>query len=301
MRISEKIRQIDSDINNQTYIIAEMIRLFFTPGKKMKILLSARRKEWEKRIRSGFRFTDHELDFNEFTPENIKKSDLVVPLTIDDLEVLNKDLSLVEHNAIPIPRLETIKLCSDKYQFYLALKANGFEHALPRVGANLPYPYILKRKSGEYGNDVYVITDAEKEREYADVVNSEDFFHQQVIESLNEYATHILFKDNKIQASLNMEYTWRSKTAINGKDKSLSCKVAHCPHLDLFADILKSIGFQGLCCFDYKVVDGKPYIFEINPRFGGSLCSFFFSFIRHLDKGGQRTAARDMKPANILS
>jgi predicted ATP-grasp superfamily ATP-dependent carboligase len=33
---------------------------------------------------------------------------------------------------------------------------------------------------------------------------------------------------------------------------------------------------------NYKVVRGLPYILEINPRFGGSLTPYFFSFIRHL-------------------
>jgi hypothetical protein len=31
------------------------------------------------------------------------------------------------------------------------------------------------------------------------------------------------------------------------------------------------LNFQGLCCFNYKLVDGQPVIFELNPRFGGSL------------------------------
>ncbi len=35
-------------------------------------------------------------------------------------------------------------------------------------------------------------------------------------------------------------------------------------------------------CINYKVVNGQPVIFEINPRFGGSLSLFFFSFLRHL-------------------
>ncbi|MGH8049795.1 MAG: hypothetical protein ACREPB_03945, partial [Arenimonas sp.] len=37
------------------------------------------------------------------------------------------------------------------------------------------------------------------------------------------------------------------------------------------------------CCFNYKVRDGQAMILEINPRFGGSLCQYFISFIRHLD------------------
>ena len=35
--------------------------------------------------------------------------------------------------------------------------------------------------------------------------------------------------------------------------------------------ILKKIAYKGLCCFNYKIVDDKPLIFEMNPRFGASL------------------------------
>jgi 5-formaminoimidazole-4-carboxamide-1-beta-D-ribofuranosyl 5'-monophosphate synthetase len=38
--------------------------------------------------------------------------------------------------------------------------------------------------------------------------------------------------------------------------------------LELF---LKPYNFTGTCCFDYKIKDGKHYIFEINPRIGGQL------------------------------
>ena len=35
---------------------------------------------------------------------------------------------------------------------------------------------------------------------------------------------------------------------------------------------MRAIGFDnGICCFDYKLVDGRPVIFELNPRFGASL------------------------------
>ncbi|HWD90592.1 MAG TPA: ATP-grasp domain-containing protein [Mucilaginibacter sp.] len=283
--IPEKINQINSKVNNWGYFITELIRLKIARKEKMKILFSVK-PAWEKRIRSGFGFTHHEIDFNEFTPENIKKSDLVVPLTISDLIVLNKDRSLIENNVIPIPVLDTIQLCGDKYQFYLTLKEKGFEYLLPEVGRNLPYPYILKRKSSEQGYDCYLILDAEKEKQYKDLIDSDDFFHQKVIESIHEYATHILFKNDEIQASVTLKYTWSSNTAINGQEEFISRKIVKCPHLELFSAILKSIDFQGLCCIDYKVVDGKPYIFEINPRFGGSLSMFFFAFIRHLDKKG---------------
>ncbi len=51
--------------------------------------------------------------------------------------------------------------------------------------------------------------------------------------------------------------------------------------LDVFADILQIAGFtDGTCCVDYKVVDGIPKIFEVNPRFGWSLLYDLGNYLR---------------------
>ena len=77
-------------------------------------------------------------------------------------------------------------------------------------------------------------------------------------------------------------YEFDSEIPIKGQDAWLYRAIRRCPYLTLFSNILNSIGFQGLCCVNYKVERGRPYILEINPRFGGSLTPYFFSFIRHL-------------------
>jgi predicted ATP-grasp superfamily ATP-dependent carboligase len=43
------------------------------------------------------------------------------------------------------------------------------------------------------------------------------------------------------------------------------------PYPDLFAQILTRLDYEGTACFNYKIANGQPMIFEINPRFGGSL------------------------------
>ena len=41
-----------------------------------------------------------------------------------------------------------------------------------------------------------------------------------------------------------------------------------------FQSILRFIGFNGLCCVNYKLRNERPVILEINPCFGASLCPF---------------------------
>jgi predicted ATP-grasp superfamily ATP-dependent carboligase len=223
------------------------------------------------------------LAFKEFTDENIAKNDLVVPLTMKDLRYLSQHKELSSKNPIPVPTLDAITICDDKFLFYTTLKQNGFEKNLPRIGTNLPYSYILKKKVAEDGDDCYIITDEKQERNYEQLISDPEYFCQEIIAGKQEYATHILFKNGKIKSSINIKYDFKEALPIKGKNTYISRKICRCPYLDLFTEMLNSIGFEGLCCFNYKVRDNRPYVFEVNPRFGGSLSPFFFSFVSRLN------------------
>ncbi|MDP9046914.1 MAG: hypothetical protein M3N14_02175 [Bacteroidota bacterium] len=247
----------------------------------MKILFS-NKPVWEKNISVGFRTTRHKLTFSDFTLENMRSNDLLVPLTMRDLKLLSTNSKTFNKNLIPIPTLDAIHICDDKYLFYQTLVKTGFTKFLPKVGSGLPYPYILKKKVAEDGDNCYIISNPGKERELETLINSPEYFCQEIIQGTGEYATHILYKNGRLVSSLNIKYVFDDETPIKGQDKFISKKICNCPHLELFLSVLESIGFEGLCCFNYKEIDGHPFILEVNPRFGGSLSSFFFSFVTRL-------------------
>ena len=122
----------------------------------------------------------------------------------------------------------------------------------------------------------------EDEFAFLEQVNDPAFFYQEIIKGTIEFATHILFVNDRIVKSLNIMYEFEQDTPIKGQTPSLYLMIHRCPYLELFSSILKAIEFQGLCCVNYKVANGQPYILAINPRFGGSLAPYFFSFIRHM-------------------
>jgi predicted ATP-grasp superfamily ATP-dependent carboligase len=280
--IELKLKRWEANINKSRFYASELIRAFFSHRPHLRILFSER-PERETFIRKGFRFLPHQLDFDVFTPENISKSDLVIPLTMLDLRNLDQVRHLIQNNPIPIPSLQAVNICDDKYLFCKTLEEKGFGNVIPETGPNLPYPYMLKKKVSEGGYGCYIISNAEEEKELKHVINDPDYFCQQTIEGKNEYATHVFFKDHKIVSSINIKYFFSNDTFVKGKDKSICTKISKCPYLDLFSSILDAIDYEGLCCFNYKVVNGKPLILEINPRFGASLSMFFFSFIRRLE------------------
>jgi carbamoylphosphate synthase large subunit len=161
--------------------------------------------------------------------------------------------------------------------------ANGFGSLIPKMGKPLMYPYIVKTSIDEGGKTCQVIANSQQEDAVSEAFVPPEYFAQEFIAGPLEYALHAIFKDQDIRCSMNVEYAFGTGTPIKGREKITYTKICHCPYLDLFSSIVLSIGFQGLCCINYKVLDGRPFLIEINPRFGSSLRSYFLSFVRHLE------------------
>ena len=276
-RLNPRIREISFN----AFHARERFQSHLFSERKMKILFSYQ-QNLQKNIKAGFYDTPHEIAFEDFSPRNIKNYDLIVPLNLPDLKYLNEVRNLIIDNPIPIPSMESILLCDDKYLLNKSLAANGFGRFLPKMGGTLAYPYILKKRIDVSGGNSHLISDKQQEQVISDISTHPEYFSQNFIMGSYEYATHILFKNQRIVHSMNIEYKFNTETPIKGKDKPIYTMICHCPYLDVFAAILTSIGFNGLCCINYKVCDNHLFLLEINPRFGGSLSRYLFSFIRHV-------------------
>lgn len=264
-------------LRNRLFIqFLRLRKALFSPGRPYKILISESKPDWTPDIRKGFRNSKHHISFDQINPDTVKKYDLVVPLTIQEL-VDQEIQRLLRNNPIPLPSTEAVNLCDDKNLFNASLISKGYARYIPKVDGEQTYPYILKKKVDQYGENTHIIDGPGDEEQYAEALSSKDYFTQELIRGQSEYATHIVFKDQKIQSSLNIKYIFEGDKSIKGKDRSITI-ICTCPYLKVFASILQDIGYEGLCCFNYKVRDGIPYIIEINPRFGGSLAPYFYLF-----------------------
>ena len=267
---------------NRFYVKSEkLLALFFVGGGK-KILFSEK-PDWMDYIRDGFRGLPHQVDFGPITMESYDRYDAVVPLTIDSLDEARR-YSHLKKNLLPVPSAESVRLCNDKYEFNRALIRAGYRDFIPRmgIGQDLSPPYILKKRVGWWGDGCYIIRNRDDEQTHLEHINDPDYFCQEFIPGPVEFATHVLFSNGRIIKALNIKYEFASDSPIKGQDPDLLKAVHRCSYLNLFARVLRTVGFEGLCCVNYKVARGRPFLLEINPRFGGSLGSFFFSFVRHL-------------------
>lgn len=237
--------------------------------------------DFEPKLRLGFRYSPYSVDFADITEENLrdKEYNLFVPLTLEDIEYLAPYRHLLKDNPLPIPSWESIQICDDKETFNNTLPEMGYAEWIPKVDSSLKPPYILKKKVDYWGANTYLVDTDEKVELYQDKISSPEYFMQQVIPGTKEYATHFIIKNKQVVCWLNVEYTFENELPIKGKSPILYKKFVDCPYLDEFTDMLNGIGFEGLCCFNYKVWHNQPYMIEINPRFGNSLMPFFFSFV----------------------
>jgi hypothetical protein len=247
-------------------------------GQKLDILFNFY-GGYVDRLSFAFRYSPHRIRQEELSIENLASCDLVIPLTTPAIRFVNKYRDLVPNNPIPIPSDGAVDLCDDKFLFSTVLSDAGFSEFIPRIGPQQCYPYLLKKRVSNTSYDVFIIKDEADEKNYVDQLQSDEFFCQEIVAGQSEYAAHVLFKGNKIVKSLNFECQFDAENPIKNKDPHSPHRISPCPHLDLFADILRSVGFEGLCCFDYKEQNGRPMILELNPRIGASLCQFSLPFV----------------------
>lgn len=94
----------------------------------------------------------------------------------------------------------------------------------------------------------------------------------------------MLVRDGRIQRALTLEFTFAHAMPVKSRDgAAIAIRLRRTPHRRLFTAMLRAIGFEGVGCFNYKLVDGRPLVFEFIPRFGASLAPYFPWWPRSLD------------------
>lgn len=240
---------------------------------QVRRILFSRKKGWENAIRA--RLSSDDVSFGSFRNSalNPDSFDLVVPLTLSDIRWLNSPAGASLRGKSLVPSDESIALCNDKLTFAELLISQGFGIHVPNITGPFECPYILKRRIGEWGVDSVLITDRVMAQEHLGRMFAADGFRQKYITGRSEFATHLLATGSEITYCGTVEAEFDSDRFVFSRSEQPKVRraVDHSRHLGLFSRILRKLEFEGLCCFDYKLCDGVVQIFELNPRFGGSL------------------------------
>ncbi len=227
--------------------------------------------------------------FVDLAHADIDDFDVVVPVQIEHYEPLARFPALRGRKFL-IPSAEVVALCDDKLKLNEFLVGKGFDNLVPpRRDFGPPYPYVRKKRRGWYGLHCQIVHGADDERDLD--LSDDAWFAQAYVPGETECATHILRVGGRIRYASTVTYTMAAAALVKGQHHApVSTAFAPgCTYLDRFAEVLEALEFEGTACLDYRVVSGQPVLFEINPRFGGSLCgdvtAYVDAYIAALDRG----------------
>ena len=239
-------------------------------------VLFSKRDDWEPFIRADFKPFHHvTLEFEKMSEEAVERADFVVPYELSDLLWLSDRPSLTKNKPIPIPARRVVDLCHNKRLLNSTLVDLGFESLIPSTSVPLVPPYILKPNTGENSIGTFIVTSFDSEIRNSHLLADSENIKQQLIPGEYEYATHMAVRAGELLAELTIEYRFDTTLPIKGKSKRIWKRATSCPDVGKLLDVLRAIEFEGICCFNYKMVEGKIMLIELNPRFGGSLSPHF--------------------------
>jgi hypothetical protein len=130
----------------------------------------------------------------------------------------------------------------------------------------IQYPCIVKSAVGSGGREQRIVHSSES----IGTVDNTLIFSQYIL-GKTEFATNIFYARGKILNHVTYKKSFDQEYFILGQDKPPLNERVETPFLDIFGAIMEKTAFIGICCFDYKIHDGIPKIFEINGRIGYTL------------------------------
>jgi hypothetical protein len=248
---------------------------------------------WEPSIRAklGPRYAG---DFTKLDDADLEAFDAVAPLLKGHYRALARRPDLFGRKFIH-PTAEVVALCHDKLALARFLIAKGFGDFTPALRASgPPYPYVWKQRRSGWGRDCHIVMGPDDEARFD--LTDQDWFAQALAPGRVEFATHVLRVNGELRYVSTVAYGMDGPMLVHGQNHSPISAQLHrgCPYPALFSDILSALDYQGTACIDYKIVDGKPLIFEINPRFGASLSldvsAYLDAYLGALDLGAARAS-----------
>lgn len=241
--------------------------------------------DWEPEIRE--RLPDaYALTFADFDQQDVAAFDLVVPLRTADTELLARGFASGRDVRALFPHAEVLARCEDKLAFNEWLIANGFGRYVPRMTEPFEYPYLVKARRGQWGEGIEIVHNAVEEELLWAPANPTESFRQQYVPGPIEQSTHLLVRSGEVRFRRHVEFVFDGRLYVKGHRarRWIQREVDLDEHMALFAAIVAKLGYEGTCCFGYKVVDGHPWIFELNARYGASLTPFVAEYLAALEQ-----------------
>jgi len=222
----------------------------------------------------------------------ILEENIHMVFSLNDLEagLLAENRSALEHETgatFYVPPAETLYVCADKWRTFEFAQQIGVatpETFLTVAGAldavehgRIQFPLIIKPRWGSASVGLYVVENQANletgfeacgtavAKSAMSLLGSEDsVIIQEVIQGA-EYGVDILY-DRK---GCFIGFTAKKKLAMRAGETDKAVTVAPEPFQEMVGKIAKALPHRGNLDCDFFERDGKFYLLEFNPRFGG--------------------------------
>lgn len=218
-----------------------------------------------------------------YNEQQFKNAKYVIPL-------FEHNIIILKNNGIKsnIPDADTVNTFKSKIKFHQYCINNNLKSLVPKTFSNLDdikndqtiNKIIIKKDVSGWGVGCEIIDKNEIKQEYFNGNNIQEYLPGKI-----EYVSHIIAKNGKIvlcityETITNEEYYIKNSNYKCVKINSIKLNKSYINQLENF---LIPCAYNGICCFDYKIVDNQIKVFEINPRIGGSLLGNIKDFLKVL-------------------
>lgn len=195
---------------------------------------------------------------------------LLVPTIDDELTIFAEavDRFAAMGVRVMVSPPETTNLCDDKYATCLALQELGIDAAESFLPSALPadprFPLFIKPRVGRGGVSAFPVRNA---RELAFFV---DYVPNPVIQGFlegPEFTIDLLCDFNGRPLSV----VPRERVVVRAGVVDRGRTVAHPALIQLGLKCAGALAFVGAVNIQCRLVEGRPVVFEINPRFSGGI------------------------------
>ncbi|WP_149764063.1 hypothetical protein [Paracoccus thiocyanatus] len=248
-------------------------------------ILFGMKADWSEALAKGTAAAGIKSEMADLRHADLSGFDAVVPLTLWDRGFLaQRQVRGETFNAL-FPSAAAQGNCDDKLRFNRILAGAGLGEFVPALiadPADLPAgtPIIVKRRHDEWGKLSRIV---HVQAGLSAIHDPAKEFLQEYIGGTLELSAHLLLRGGRIIFARTARFEMPDVPHVKGIStgyKNLQWQKGS-DHLDLFSRILAAVGFDdGTCCIDFREVEGKPKIFEINPRMGGSLTGNVGDYLR---------------------
>lgn len=196
-------------------------------------------------------------------------TDVELPLFAEHKDYLRNKYNV----TVVVSKSEAINIANNKWLTAEFLKENGFPYPksalttdkeqIEYLRKNATFPFIAKPIDGARSKGIKNITTEEELEEICKYPNNL-VVQEKIGEEEGEFTTGCVVVGGKCVAVVSLVRDLRDGNTWRAYRQGDS------PYDSTIAAIAEKIGVEGPANFQYRIKDGKPFVFEVNCRFSGT-------------------------------